>query len=84
MAKSLLRLIPLDDMVVFPGMELTLPLDPGTDTRVLLLPRHLRLSNRWQGDLTQRYGSLGTYVKVLRVQSPLATHFGARHLALAE
>src|SRR5438105_7773970 len=40
MAKSLLRLIPLDDMVVFPGMELTLPLDPGTDTRVLLLPRH--------------------------------------------
>jgi ATP-dependent Lon protease len=27
-------------MVVFPGMELTLPLDPGTDTRVLLLPRH--------------------------------------------
>src|ERR1041385_6236494 len=40
MSKNLLRLIPLDDMVVFPGMELTLPLDPGTDTRVLLLPRH--------------------------------------------
>jgi ATP-dependent Lon protease len=38
--KSLLRLIPLDDMVVFPGMDLTLPLDLGDDRRVLLLPRH--------------------------------------------
>ncbi|HUE39782.1 MAG TPA: AAA family ATPase, partial [Candidatus Binatia bacterium] len=40
MAKNLLRLVPLDDMVVFPGMELTLPLDAGTEQRVLLLPRH--------------------------------------------
>src|SRR5438105_6366592 len=38
--KTLLRLIPLDDMVVFPGMEVTLPIDPGDDRRVLLLPRH--------------------------------------------
>ncbi len=38
--KSLLRLVSLDDMVVFPGMDLTLPLDLGDDRRVLLLPRH--------------------------------------------
>ena len=38
--KSLLRLIPLDDMVVFPGMDLTLPADLGDDRRVLLVPRH--------------------------------------------
>src|SRR3954464_14880491 len=34
-----LRLIPLDDTVVFPGMEVTLTVDVGTDTRVLLVPR---------------------------------------------
>jgi len=34
-----LRLVPLDDAVVFPGMEVTLPIDTGSDTRVLLIPR---------------------------------------------
>jgi ATP-dependent Lon protease len=33
------RLIALDDAVVFPGMPVTLSVDPGADTRVLLLPR---------------------------------------------
>ena len=33
-------LIPLDDTVVFPNMTVTLPLDTGTETRVLLVPRH--------------------------------------------
>src|SRR6478609_9551598 len=33
------RLIPLDDTVVFPGMSVTLSIDPGTDTRVLLVPQ---------------------------------------------
>ena len=33
------RLIALDDTVVFPGMPVTLSVDPGADTRVLLLPR---------------------------------------------
>src|SRR5436190_1801638 len=33
------RLIPLDDTVVFPGMTVTLSVDPGTDSRVLLVPR---------------------------------------------
>src|SRR3954452_10451414 len=34
-----LRIIPLDDTVVFPGMPVTLPVDVGTDDRVLLVPR---------------------------------------------
>jgi ATP-dependent Lon protease len=33
-----LKLIPLDDAVVFPGMPVTLPADVGTDERVLLVP----------------------------------------------
>jgi ATP-dependent Lon protease len=35
-----LLLIPLEDTVVFPGMEVTLPVDPGDEERVLLVPRH--------------------------------------------
>src|SRR5206468_8292899 len=34
-----LRLIPLDEVVVFPGMPVTLPADAAGDTRVLLIPR---------------------------------------------
>jgi len=34
-----LRVIPLDDTVVFPGMAVTLTADVGSDTRVLLVPR---------------------------------------------
>jgi ATP-dependent Lon protease len=33
------RLIPLDDAVVFPGMQVTLSIDSGTDRQVLLVPR---------------------------------------------
>jgi ATP-dependent Lon protease len=35
-----LLLIPLDDTVVFPTMDVTLPVDIGDDERVLLVPRH--------------------------------------------
>ena len=35
-----LRLIPLDDTVVFPHMDVTLAVDDGGDDRVLLMPRH--------------------------------------------
>ncbi|MEA2388974.1 MAG: ATP-dependent Lon protease [Thermoleophilaceae bacterium] len=35
-----LRLIPLDDTVVFPHMDVTLAIDAGDDDRVLLMPRH--------------------------------------------
>ena len=34
-----LRLIPLDDVVAFPGMPITLPVDVGSDDHVLLVPR---------------------------------------------
>jgi ATP-dependent Lon protease len=37
---SAYRLIPLDDTVVFPHMQATLPVDVGTDERVFLVPRH--------------------------------------------
>ena len=35
-----LRIIPLDDTVVFPGMSVTLSVDVGSDDRVLLVPKH--------------------------------------------
>jgi len=39
-AKPVLRLIPLDDTVVFPSMGITLTVDVGEDERVVLVPRH--------------------------------------------
>src|SRR5947209_14018093 len=38
--KPLLRLIPLDDTVVFPNMGITLTENVGDDDRVVLVPRH--------------------------------------------
>src|SRR5271163_1274626 len=35
-----LRLIPLDDTVVFPNMGITLTVDVGDDERIVLVPRH--------------------------------------------
>src|SRR5436190_5869988 len=35
-----LRIIPLDDTVVFPGMPVTVSVDVGSDERVLLIPKH--------------------------------------------
>ena len=37
--KNTLPLIPLDDVVVFPGMNLTLAIDAGDEEEVLLVPR---------------------------------------------
>ena len=37
---EVLRLIPLDDTVVFPGMGITITEDVGQDDRVVLVPRH--------------------------------------------
>ena len=34
-----LRIVPLDDEIVFPGMPVTLAVDTGRDERVLLIPR---------------------------------------------
>src|ERR1700726_402564 len=38
--KPRLRLIPLDDTVVFPNMGITLTIEVGDDERVVLVPRH--------------------------------------------
>src|SRR5215217_6014308 len=35
-----LLLLPLDDTVVFPTMDVTLPVDAGDEQRVLVIPRH--------------------------------------------
>jgi ATP-dependent Lon protease len=50
---STLLLIPLDDTVVFPTMDVTLPVDVGDEERVLLVPRH-------EGE----YASVGTIANV--------------------
>src|SRR5215211_989500 len=55
-----LLLIPLADTVVFPTMDVTLPVDVGDDDRVLLVPRH-------EGE----YASVGTIARVAeRVRLP--------------
>jgi ATP-dependent Lon protease len=50
---SRLLLIPLDDTVVFPTMDVTLPVDVGDEERVLLVPRH-----------EDSYASVGTVARV--------------------
>ena len=55
-----LLLIPLEDTVVFPTMDVTLPVDVGDEERVLLVPRH-------EGE----YASVGTIARVTeRVRLP--------------
>ncbi|WP_205696711.1 endopeptidase La [Conexibacter sp. SYSU D00693] len=50
-----LLLLPLDDTVVFPTMDVTLPVDTGGEDRVLLVPRH-------EGE----YAKVGTIARVTR------------------
>ena len=65
---SRLLLVPIDDVVVFPGMSLTLAVDAGDDDRVLLVPRH-----------EQEFAAIGTVAEVSeRVRLP----GGARAVAL--
>src|SRR3569623_606174 len=57
---STLLLIPLDDTVVIPTMDVTLPVDPGEEEQVLLVPRH-------EGE----YARVGTIARVAqRVRLP--------------
>ncbi|MFL5861971.1 MAG: LON peptidase substrate-binding domain-containing protein, partial [Solirubrobacteraceae bacterium] len=57
---SRLLLVPLDDVVVFPGMSLTLAIDAGDEERVLLVPRH-----------EQEFAAVGTVAEVSnRVRLP--------------
>ncbi len=65
---SRLLLVPLDDIVVFPGMSLTLAIDAGDEDRVLLVPHH-----------EQEYAHVGTVAEIAdRVRLP----GGARAVAL--
>ena len=65
---SRLLLVPLDDVVVFPGMSLTLAVDAGDEERVLLVPRH-----------ESEFAAIGTVAEVAdRVRLP----GGARAVAL--
>src|SRR5215813_10672785 len=57
---STLRLLALEDTVVFPGMTVTLPIDVGEESRVLLVPRH-----------GSEYANVGTVADVVeRVRLP--------------
>src|SRR5262245_65104167 len=59
-AMTRLTLISLDDMVVFPGMPVTVALDACSDKHVFLMPRH--------GD---KYAEVGVVAEVTeRVQLP--------------
>jgi ATP-dependent Lon protease len=51
-------LIPLEDTVVFPGMTVTLPVDVGSETQVLLVPRHESV-----------YAKVGTVAEVVETAS---------------
>src|SRR5436190_19797344 len=64
-----LLLIPLEDTVIFPTMDVTLPVDTGDEERVLLVPRH-------EGE----YATVGTIARIAeRVRLP----GGARGATLA-
>jgi ATP-dependent Lon protease len=68
MSTTRLLLVPLEDVVVFPGMSVTLAVDTGDEDRVLLVPRH-----------EQEFANVGTVAEVAdRVRLP----GGARAVAL--
>src|SRR5436853_3806258 len=68
MSTTRLLLVPLDDVVVFPGMSVTLAVDAGEEERVLLVPRH-----------ENEFANVGTVAEVAdRVRLP----GGARAVAL--
>ncbi len=55
-----LLLVPLEDVVVFPNMSVTLPVDIGDEERVLLVPRH-----------ENEYAEVGTIAEVgARIRLP--------------
>src|ERR1700758_2437902 len=63
---SRLLLVPMEDAVVFPGMSLTLAVDPGEEERVLLVPRH-------EGE----FASVGTVAEIAdRVRLPGGANAG--------
>ena len=73
--KRLLRLIPLEDTVVFPNMAITLTVDVGEDERVVLVPRH---ENEFLG-----VGTIGEVSEQLRLPGGTrAVAISGQHRAL--
>ena len=68
-AAMTLLLVPLDDTVVFPTMDVTLPVDVGDEDRVLLIPRH-----------DSEFAKVGTIAKVA---DTIRLPGGARGVSLA-
>ena len=69
---STLLLVPLEDIVVFPGMDVTLPVDVGDDERVLLIPRH-----------GSEFATVGTVAEVTdRVRLPGGVRAGTAYRAV--
>jgi ATP-dependent Lon protease len=61
---SRLLLVPLEDLVVFPNMNVTLTVDVGDEERVLLIPKH-----------EEGYASVGTVAEVTdRIRLPGGGH----------
>ena len=61
--KNTLPLIPLDDVVVFPGMNLTLAIDAGPEEEVLLVPRS-----------GEEFAAVGTVARDRRDADPSRRH----------
>ncbi len=68
MSTTRLLLVPLDDVVVFPGMSLTLAVETGDEEKVLLVPHH-----------DQEFANVGT---VAEVSEKVRLPGGARAVAL--
>src|ERR687895_1740087 len=64
-----LLLVPLEDTVVFPTMDITLPVNVGDEKRVLLIPRH-------EGEFA-RVGTIADVTEHVRLPG------GARAVALS-
>src|SRR5437763_9881029 len=54
-----LLLVPLEDIVVFPNMNVTLTVDVGDEERVLLVPRH--------GDAFAKVGTVAEVIDRVRL-----------------
>jgi ATP-dependent Lon protease len=73
-----LKLVPLEEAVVFPGMAVTLPADVGAETRVLLIPQRGSGYARVGvvAEVSERVGRRGRNPGVTAVASLTALHRG--------
>jgi ATP-dependent Lon protease len=81
-----LKLVPLEDAVVFPGMVVTLPADVGGETRVLLIPQRGSGYARVGvvAEVSERVGRRGRNPGVTAAASLTALHRGVPGAAHAD